>query len=73
MATSLQSTRRKRLLRKPSLKYKSPTFSRTPILKKSPQAKGIVVEKVGSHLIDIQGALAVVNRQNIDSHLLALR
>jgi ribosomal protein S12 len=33
---------RKRPLRKPGLKYKNPTFSRTPILKRCPQAKGIV-------------------------------
>jgi small subunit ribosomal protein S12 len=44
MATSLQSTRRKRPLRKVSLKYTNPTFSRTPILKKCPQAKGIVTK-----------------------------
>lgn len=42
MATCIQSVNRKRLFRKPSLKYKNPTFSRTPILKKCPQVKGIV-------------------------------
>ena len=46
MATCLQSTRRKRRFRKPSLKYSNPTFSRTPILKKCPQAKGIVTRVV---------------------------
>ena len=44
MATSIQSARRKRLFKKSSLKYKFPTFSRTPILKKCPQAKGIVTK-----------------------------
>ena len=44
MATCLQATRRKRPLRKPGLKYKNPTFSRTPILKRCPQAKGIVTK-----------------------------
>jgi ribosomal protein S12 len=44
MATALQSTKRKRLFRKTSLKYKNPTLSRTPILKKCPQAKGIVTK-----------------------------
>ena len=42
MATYTQSVNRKRPLRKPSLKYKHPTFSRTPILKRCPQVKGIV-------------------------------
>ena len=44
MATCIQSVKRKRPLRKPGLKYKNPTFSRTPILKKCPQAKGIVTK-----------------------------
>lgn len=46
MATCIQSARRKKQIRKVSLKYKSPTFSRTPILKKCPQAKGIVTKVV---------------------------
>jgi small subunit ribosomal protein S12 len=44
MATCLQSANRRRPIRKVSLKYKDPTFSRTPILKKCPQAKGIVTK-----------------------------
>jgi ribosomal protein S12 len=46
MATVKQSFFRKRKLRKPSLKYKWPVMSRTPILKRSPQAKGIVTRVV---------------------------
>uniref|UniRef100_A0A8C1LPK5 Small ribosomal subunit protein uS12m n=1 Tax=Cyprinus carpio TaxID=7962 RepID=A0A8C1LPK5_CYPCA len=42
MATYKQGAKRKQKFRKPSLKYKKPTMSRTPILKKCPQAKGIV-------------------------------
>lgn len=44
MSTCLQSARRRQPLRKASLKYKNPTFSRTPILMRSPQAKGIVTK-----------------------------
>lgn len=42
MATYKQGASRKRKFRKPSLKYKNPTMSRTPILRRCPQAKGIV-------------------------------
>ena len=42
MSTCLQSSKRKRYFRKPSQKYKNPTTSRTPILKKCPQSKGII-------------------------------
>jgi small subunit ribosomal protein S12 len=44
MATCIQSVNRRRPLRKPGLKYKNPTFSRTPILKRCPQVKGIVTK-----------------------------
>ena len=46
MATTKQSSKRKRLFKKPSLKYKNPKITRTPILKNSPQAKGIVTKIV---------------------------
>ena len=46
MATCKQSANRKRLKLKPALKYKNPTRSRTPILKRCPQAKGIVTRVV---------------------------
>jgi len=44
MATTKQAANRKPLFRKPSLKYKAPNITRTPILKNSPQAKGIVTK-----------------------------
>lgn len=46
MATCIQSANRKRKFKKVSLKYPKPSMSRTPILKKSPQAKGIVTKVV---------------------------
>ena len=46
MATCKQSALRKRKFRKPGLKYKNPVMSRTPILKRSPQVKGIVTRVV---------------------------
>ena len=46
MATVKQSALRKRKFRKPSLKYKNPTMSRTPILKRCPQSKGVVTRVV---------------------------
>ena len=46
MATNIQSVNRKKKVRKVSLKYKNPTLSRTPILKKCPQVKGIVTRVV---------------------------
>lgn len=46
MATCKQSARRKRFKLKPALKYDNPTMSRTPILKRCPQAKGIVTRVV---------------------------
>ena len=42
MATCKQSAIRKMKALKPGSKYKHPTLSRTPILKRCPQAKGIV-------------------------------
>jgi small subunit ribosomal protein S12 len=46
MATCKQSARRKRFKLKPALKYKNPTMSRTSILMRCPQAKGIVTRVV---------------------------
>ncbi len=42
MATCKQSARRKTKRLKPGPKYKNPSLSRTPVLKRCPQAKGIV-------------------------------
>ena len=46
MATCKQACRRKTKHLKPGPKYKHPTLSRTPILKRCPQAKGIVSKVV---------------------------
>jgi small subunit ribosomal protein S12 len=44
LATLKQSSSRRNIYPKPGLKYKNPSKSRTPILKKCPQAKGIVTK-----------------------------
>ena len=46
MATCIQSAKRKRPLRKPGPRYTNPSFGRAPILKRCPQAKGIVTRVV---------------------------
>ena len=46
MATCKQSARRKIKCLKPGPKYKNPTLSRTSILKRCPQVKGIVTRVV---------------------------
>lgn len=46
MATLKQACSRKRKYLKPGKKYKLPTSSRTPILKRCPQVKGIVTKVV---------------------------
>jgi len=46
MATAKQSTRRKIKTLKPGPKYTNPSMSRTSILKRCPQAKGIVTRVV---------------------------
>ena len=46
MATCKQSSRRKIKCLKPGPKYSKPTLSRTPILKRCPQVKGIVTRVV---------------------------
>ena len=46
MATCKQASLRKTKRLKPGPKYKNPTLSRTPILMKCPQAKGIVSKVV---------------------------
>ena len=44
MSSLKQSMNRKRKYIKPGKKYKNPTLSRTPILKKCPQVRGIVTK-----------------------------
>jgi len=46
LATCIQGARRKPFKLKPGLKYKNPSLSRTPILKRCPQVKGIVTRVV---------------------------
>ena len=46
MATCKQSARRKIKCLKPGPKYSKPTLSRTPILRRCPQVKGIVTKVV---------------------------
>ena len=46
MATCKQSARRKIKVLKPGPKYAHPTLSRTSILKRCPQVKGIVTRVV---------------------------
>lgn len=46
MATLKQSARRKNKFLKPGPRYKNPTITRTPILKRCPQSKGIVTRVV---------------------------
>lgn len=44
MSSLKHAARRKRIVIKPGKKYTNPTSSRTPILKKCPQARGIVTK-----------------------------
>ena len=46
MSTTKQSLHRIKKFRKPSIKYKDPSLGRSSILKKCPQAKGIVTKVV---------------------------
>ena len=46
MATCKQSAKRRLIYKKPGKKYKNASGGRTPILKNSPQAKGIVTKVV---------------------------
>lgn len=69
MATSLQSKNRKRPFIKPSLKYKDPASSRTPILKKCPQAKGIVTRVTTKTPKKPNSAIRHVAKVNLNSGL----
>ena len=46
LATAKQSYFRVRKFKKPGKRYTKPSFGRAPILKKNPQAKGIVIKVV---------------------------
>ena len=69
MATCKQSSNRKLKFRKPSLKYKNPVLSRTPILKRSPQAKGIVTKVVTMSPKKPNSAIRHVAKINLNNNL----
>lgn len=69
MATCKQSYFRKIKYIKPGLKYKNPTFSRTPILKRCPQAKGIVTKVVTMSPKKPNSAIRHVAKVNLNNGL----
>jgi small subunit ribosomal protein S12 len=69
VATCKQSALRQRKFRKPNLKYKHPTMSRTPILKRSPQAKGIVTRVVTMSPKKPNSAIRHVAKINLNNDL----
>lgn len=69
MATCLHAARRRRKFCKPSLKYKNPTMSRTPILKKCPQTKGIVTRVTTMSPKKPNSAIRHVAKINLNSGL----
>tara|TARA_B100000795_G_scaffold106641_1_gene78719 strand:+ start:4697 stop:5128 length:432 start_codon:yes stop_codon:yes gene_type:complete len=69
LATCKQSLRRQRKFRKPSLKYPNPVMSRTPILKRSPQVKGIVTRVVTMSPKKPNSAIRHVAKINLNNGL----
>tara|TARA_B100000795_G_scaffold148496_1_gene111239 strand:- start:1245 stop:1676 length:432 start_codon:yes stop_codon:yes gene_type:complete len=69
MATCKQSAMRQRKFRKPSLKYKYPVMSRTPILKRAPQVKGIVTRVVTMSPKKPNSAIRHVAKINLNNSL----
>lgn len=69
MATCKQSANRKVFYLKPSLKYKNPSLSRTPILKRCPQSKGIVTRVVTMSPKKPNSAIRHVAKVNLNSGL----
>lgn len=69
MATCKQSLRRQRKFRKPSLKYPNPVMSRTPILKRAPQVKGIVTRVVTMSPKKPNSAIRHVAKINLNNGL----
>lgn len=69
MATCKQSANRKNKFLKPSLKYKKPTLSRTPILKKCPQVKGIVTKITTMSPKKPNSAIRHVAKVNLNNNL----
>jgi len=69
LATCLQAYRRKRKYLKPGPKYTKPTMSRTPILKRCPQAKGIVTRVVTMSPKKPNSAIRHVAKINLNNSL----
>lgn len=70
MSTLKQTIRRKRKgLVKPSKKYPNPTNSRTPILKKCPQARGIVTKVTTKTPKKPNSAIRHIAKVNLNSGL----
>ena len=69
MATCKQSFRRRNKCLKPGPKYIYPTLSRTPILKRCPQAKGIVTRVVTMSPKKPNSAIRHVAKINLSSGL----
>lgn len=69
MATCKQSASRQRKFRKPALKYKYPVMSRTPILKRAPQVKGIVTRVVTMSPKKPNSAIRHVAKINLNNSL----
>jgi small subunit ribosomal protein S12 len=65
----LQSLRRRPKTLKPGPKYKKPTLSRTPILKRCPQAKGIVTKVVTMSPKKPNSAVRHVAKVNLNNGL----
>ena len=69
MATCKQAVKRKTKSLKPGPKYKHPTLSRTPILKRCPQAKGIVSKVVTMSPKKPNSAIRHVAKVNLNNGL----
>ena len=69
MATCKQAVKRKTKSLKPGPKYKYPTLSRTPILKRCPQAKGIVSKVVTMSPKKPNSAIRHVAKVNLNNGL----
>jgi small subunit ribosomal protein S12 len=69
LATCKQASKRKTKCLKPGPKYKYPTLSRTPILKRCPQAKGIVTKVVTMSPKKPNSAIRHVAKVNLNNGL----
>ena len=69
MASCKQAAKRKNKFLKPSLKYKNPKITRTPILKLCPQVKGIVTKVVTMSPKKPNSAIRHVAKINLNNGL----